>query len=697
MLSAVLTLSWIICPPVQALDEDSEVFGFIPVDAGVVVALDVDELMAYGRSVGGEWRDADQAHFFDALGILSTVAAREAGKPDIMWFFENVDGVMALTIEPGKDFPLLAFQAARSGDGELLERYTLAYIAEIRYQKFITEIKSALSSYYYRSYEDPDNPDELIYPNDYPESLHDLVEDGYLDAIPTNPYTGELMEVMDNTADPSLGDITYIPRYTGGCCPSDEPEEDKEDMPDSYKLIAFRIGGVQTYETWSSDYEPYDNFEWQLRSKLDDVNAEGLGFTVETDGDWTMYGREDGRYAFVASDDYIVFGPSADQLHDSVTSFEAGEGYHFAPPEDFDTEGAFYRNQTNFEGMDMPMGFPADMCGDIPPEAGAMIFGIFSQLGWEAFESDHNAVWLEDGDIRSLSRTVLTGEARRTPIGSLVYAEPEILLTAVDGPFTLIGEIAWANPGEYVQAVMDLLMETIMPIVGAEMGDEANPAEILGMLGLNEFDPGMIDQVYILFTESTEREDGSYIPGLTNVIRTDNPDLAYTVVGLVDTMSFMVPGFPFQSADFEDENARTWFIDHPGCPISPTIAWTDGWMVKSLFREDALAAIEALDAGEFFTSNGLGPANIRTQVNRQQLVRGLADIAYVIPEDGVPAVGVLLELAAQLSEPDERLEATVTNHGDYYVKESRFSIGLFEDLVPVFVYVIKAIGESDKL
>ena len=66
---------------------------------------------------------------------------------------------------------------------------------------------------------------------------------------------------------------------------------------------------------------------------------------------------------------------------------------------------------------------------------------------------------------------------------------------------------------------------------------------------------------------------------------------------------------------------------------------------------------------------------------------------YVVPKSGVPAMGGVFELAAQLSEPDERLYYEVV-HGDNYVdQKSWFSIGLFEKLGVVFAYFFKAASD----
>jgi hypothetical protein len=647
--------------------------------------------------VGDNWRDADIAHFFEALDALSVSLTRETGKPDVLTFFENTSGVFVVSMGQSKEFPLMVFEADSSRGGEILRDYTLAYLAERAYDRSLDEIRSALQSYYYRSIEDPENPDEEIYSYEYPESLRVLITEGYLEEMPLNPYTGAPMRVFNATEVITLGNIAYIPLTSGCCgscggsCPVDE--EPGETKYNDFQLVSKRIGGTMTMGPWQEDYEPDGDLAANLRT-MRRINPAYFGVSVESDGDWKFYSPEEGKYAFASMGRFLLFGPNTDTLIKSRETYESGNGFHFSPPDGFETEDAFYRDQADLTML------KDEILGNLPPEmpseAMPMMGTIMGSVGLDALESQHTSCWLRNGDIESLRRIVLTGDAQRTLIGSLVYSDPKELMTARGGPVDLIGEMAWANPGEYIQGVLDFVMETALPLITAQTGTEnVNPGEIMSMLGINQLDPSQIQQANILLTASEDRGNGLYLPGLTGIIRTDNPDLGYMAVGIMDTLTLMVPRIPIYAADFEDENAKTWLFTDDKLPISPTIAWCDGYVVKSLWREDALRVRDALQEGTMLAPDGMAPANARIYVNRQELMRGIADVLYVIPEECVPAVGGIFELAAQLSGPDERLYIERVSGENYVDERSMFSIGLFEDLVPVFSYVAKAMSEAN--
>jgi hypothetical protein len=265
------------------------------------------------------------------------------------------------------------------------------------------------------------------------------------------------------------------------------------------------------------------------------------------------------------------------------------------------------------------------------------------------------------------------------------------VMTAENGPFDIIGEAAWAHPGDYMQAVMDYVLEFAIPALSPDTGEGGmDPGAIVGMLGLGENKINTLaDQAYVFITSSTKRENGEYLPGITVAVRSDNPDLPFIATGIADTITFMIPNLPLSSQDFGDENARTWVLDDPDFPLTPTLAWTDGWMVKSLWREDALEARDALANGTLLSPDGLDPANFRLTVHRQELLRGIADVMYAIPESGVALVGIWCEIAAQLSGENEALNMEMVNGDGYMESHCRFSLGLFENLAPVFGYVMK--------
>ncbi len=701
ILTGILALTLFAPSAAWALDEDSDVFDFIPSDAPQVAALDIDEFLSYARSVGENWRDADKAHFTEALQIFSDILAEKEGKPDVLTFFGHLSGVVAISMDTDGGMPLMAFEA-QSGNQNVLANYTIAYIAEKHYRSALDEIQEALRSYYSRTVEDPDDPDETISPHNYPASLDILIEEGYLDEMPINPYTGQPMQFLDSVEDESLGDVAYIPSSSsrmccGGPCGEEEGSCSEEDPYITYKLVSFLISGVlsQGPYRYYQDYKPYPDLADRL-SLIESLDPEDMGFETEQSGAWTFYNREGSCYAFASSDIFLLFGANVDELEEAVARQRSGNGYHFNPPADFDTAGAFYRDEADLSNLGECV--KSALPEEIPMDCAGIMEGMMAGLGIEALSMQHTACWLRDGDIESVRRMELTGEGQRTLVGSLLYAEPKELMTAQGGPFDIIAELAWANPGEYAQGLMDFALEFVMPMVADQTGmEEMDPDMMLGMVGLGELDPSTVEEAYVLLTCSEDRGGGLYLPGMIVAKKVGSPDVGPIAVGLVDSISFMV-GFPLGMSDFDDENAATWVTDEPKCPISPTIAWTDDWLVASLFREDALAARDALENGTLFSPDGLDPANSRLQVNRQRLMRGAADVLYAIPSDDyvpVAAGGMLFELAAQLSESDERLYFETVSNGEYIESRSIFSLGLIEDLVPVFAYLVKAIDTWD--
>jgi hypothetical protein len=329
--------------------------------------------------------------------------------------------------------------------------------------------------------------------------------------------------------------------------------------------------------------------------------------------------------------------------------------------------------------------------GPIGPGPSDMVRRLVESLGLEALSKQHTAAWLERGDIRYTRRVELSGEAKGSFVGEMASASPAELMTAEDGPFDLIGEFAWANPGDYFQALLDFALEFVLPMAASEMGmEDLDPAAILSMMGLGGADfSDLADQAYGLFTSSEDRGDGLYFPGFVVAIKTDSPDLGPIAVGAFDTLSFMVPNFPLYMADFGDEDAATWLMTNEKCPISPTIAWCDGWVVKALWREDALKARDALKEGGLLAPDGLAPANARLRCNRRGLLRGLADIVYAIPEPKIAPAGFFFEMLARLSGPDERLYMETIGTDGYMEAECWFSLGVLEALMPAVAYMMR--------
>jgi hypothetical protein len=90
--------------------------------------------------------------------------------------------------------------------------------------------------------------------------------------------------------------------------------------------------------------------------------------------------------------------------------------------------------------------------------------------------------------------------------------------------------------------------------------------------------------------------------------------------------------------------------------------------------------------------DGLDPVNARIRVNRQGLLRGIADVMFVVP-GGASAAGSILESLALISDPDERLYAEVVGTGEYVEERCYFSIDLFEKLIPALSYIMNAADE----
>ena len=118
--------------PASALDEDAESLQFLPSDAPLVMALDIDEITNYANDVGDNWRDADVARFIEGLGTISNMLTSMAGKPDVLTYFGNLAGVQAFSIDPMGGMPLMVFTADSQTDARMLGYYTIAYVQERR-------------------------------------------------------------------------------------------------------------------------------------------------------------------------------------------------------------------------------------------------------------------------------------------------------------------------------------------------------------------------------------------------------------------------------------------------------------------------------------------------------------------------------------------------------------------------------------
>ncbi len=691
----------LVAGPSAALDEESDALGFLPSDAPMVMAFDMDEFMEYATDVGADWRDADVSHFGDALESISLMLATEAGIPDPLTFLSRLSGVQAGYMDPMHETGLIVFSTDNSRDLNVIAHYAIASMVEIEYQKSLDEIYSALGSYFHRTIVDEETGEEMN-PNTYPGSLHDLIEEGYLDEMPLNPYTGQPIRVLEPGDEGSLGDVFYKPCHSGdGCCggcTSDEFHSDDEPEHEdfySYMLHSFHIGGIGTKEVWETNYEPYDDLAYELSNFAIHYDPFDMGFIILADEGWDFISQDDAEFAFAFGGCHLVIGDNVETLMLAVEHYESGSGFRFSTPDDFDTDGAICRGQIDMRnGSSMFMG-PGHK--DMPPDVAELMDNMFSIIGMEAVSMQHTACWLKDGDIQSIRRVELTGEAENSLVGSLVHAQPEILMTAEGGPMEIIGEVAWANPDEWAHAYIDWLFEFVIPMIADEFGaGDMDMNQMLGMVGLGEIQSmDFGEQLYMLITGSVDRGDGMYVPGMTVLLETDNEDLPYVMVGLMDSISFMVPDFPFYQANYGDENAVTWVLDCDEFPISPTIAWTDGWVIKGLWREDVLTARDALENGMLLMPDGMDPANIRVHFHRQKLMRGIADTLYEIPESEASFVAGLFELAALLSNQDERLYMELTGGENCIESHQMLSIGMFEDLIPLMAYLVRGVEGSN--
>ncbi|MCX6647421.1 MAG: hypothetical protein NTY09_13840 [bacterium] len=700
-----------------ALDEDSDSLQFLPSDAPVVMAVDIDEFDTYAAQVGRSWRDADTAHFFEGLQTVSYLLSRDVLKPDVLTFFGRLSGVQAFAFDPASKFPLMVFSAGNDTDGKIIGNYTVTYILERKLYESLSTIMNALESYRY----DYDAETESYIHDGYPTDINDLVEFGYLDSIPINPYTGEPIKFIGAGEDSSYGDMKYEAgdfqscTCMGACggmgsCGMDMegmegmqgmegmetkgPSTDEATEPETYsmyRLFAYCIGGVNVSPGWTNNFIPCDDFADRLINFSTDYDISSLGFEVETDGDWTYYHPVDADYSFASGGRYLLFSENTEMLAGAVERFNSGDGFVFNPPADFDTSGAFMRCQADPAGMlngEGLMSFcPSGDC-EIPPEVEAMMGDIIGKVGIEAVKMQHTACWLRNSDIEMVRRVELTGEAQGSLVGSILNAEPEPLMTAEGGPLGIIGEMAWANPNEFVHSYLDFLFENIFPMIADQAG--VDPQAMLGMVGLDNInDMEFGDSMYVFVTESEDRGDGVYLPGLNAALETNDEDLFYTAVNLADTIMMSIPDLPLSQVETGDDTVFTWAFDDPEIPLTPTIALADGWIVKGLFQDDVLAIRDALANGEMLSPDGLGPANFRVRANRQRLLRGIADVAYILP-DGVSAAGGILESLALMSDPDERLFAESVGNDEYFESRCYFSIDLFENLIPALSYIMSA-------
>jgi hypothetical protein len=694
-----------------AVDEDSDSLQFLPSDAPVVMAVDIDEFDAYAAQVGREWRDADTAHFFEGIQTVSNLLARDELKPDVLTFFGRLSGVQAFALDPVSPFPLMVFTAGNDSDGKIIGNYTVTYILEMKLYESLSSIMTALENYRY----DYDEETQAYIHDGYPADINDLVEFGYLDSIPINPYTGEPIKFVGPAEETSYGDMKYEAGEFQSCScmgacggagscgmemegmegmESKEPSTDETTSPETYsmyRLFAYCIGGVNVSPGWTNNFIPCDDFADRLTRFSSDYDISSLGFEVGTDGDWTFYHPVDDDYTFASGGRYLLFAENKDILADAVGRFNNSEGFAFSTPADFDTSGAFMRCQTDPIGMLNSGGVVTITPSggiDLPPEVQTMMNDIVAKVGIEAIKMQQDACWLRNSDIEMVRHIELTGEASRSLVGSILNAEPELLMTAEGGPLGIIGEMAWANPNEFVHSYLDFIFENIFPMIADQAG--MDPQAMLGMVGLdniNEMEFG--DSMYVFVTESEDRGDGVYLPGLNAALETDSEDLFYTAVNLIDTIAMSIPDASISQVETGDDTVFTWAFDDPSIPLTPTIALADGWIVKGLFQGDVLAIRDALNNGEMLSPDGLDPANCRVRVNRQRLLRGVADVVYILPE-GISAAGAILEGLALMSDPDERMFTEAVGTDEYFESRCYFSIDLFENLIPALSYIMNA-------
>ncbi len=678
-----------------ALDEDSESLQFLSPDAPMVMALDVDEFMRYVNRLERGWRDADSAHLMEGLATVSNIFSRDELKPDFLTFFRRLSGVQALTMVPDAEIPFMVFSGSDDVDGKILTNYLVTYILERQTYDNLMTLMFALEDY---KYEMDEESEEYLHFG-YPADIYDLVEFGYIEEIPINPYTGEPVMFLEPGSEESLGDMVFETGSYASLTSSYTPDEKNEKEDDNgtfemYRIIEFSIGGENISPGWANNFKPYPDLDDRLLSFGDEYDYADCGFNVETEGEWLYLSRDDKDYSIASGGRYLLISASLDSLYDGVERFEARSGFAFDTPSGFDTDGAIMRCQTDPVAMFDEYGETCLTGGELPPEVAPMLDRIFENIGIEAIDLQHDALWLRNHDLEMVRHVELTGEADRSLIGSLVNAEPKELMTAEDGPLDIIGEIAWANPDEFAHAYIDFIFEMILPLIAEESG--MDPQVMLGMVGLGDIQNMEFgEEAYVFITGSEERANGMYVPGITAAIQTDNPDIGYTIVGLADTLTmFMGMEAPFYLEETDDDTVFTWIMDNEKCPVSPTIAIGDGWVIKGLFQDDVLTIREALENGEMLSQDGLDPANMRMRVNRQALLRGIADVMYVLP-DGAAAAGSILEILAQLSDDDERLYIEVVGTDEYLESYSYLSIDLFENMVPVLSYIMKAIDELE--
>jgi hypothetical protein len=697
-----------LCAGASALNENAPGLGFLPSNSPIVMAVDIDEVMNYAHSVGNTWRDADKAHFMDALGQLTLLMPTDQGGPDMMPFLQALAGVQVVSFDPSTNNAILVLTAGSTTRSDMLVSHAAAVLVGSDYRHAVEKINNALSSYGSRTVTDPETGEDT-YPYDYPESLDVLIEQGYLDEIPMNPYTGQKMRIMPADTTESLGNIAYEPAADIYATP--EVADESGTTPEkivytSYKLKAWQVDGVLTMTSYySKDFEPYSDASRRILA-LGRAGFDKMGFTVEEAGGWKYLTYTRGNQAFASGGRSLLMSKELAPLKEAVSRSEKGEGFHFSSPKAFKTEGAFYRDQTdltNFESiiskqvgdamrMSMAaMGRNPETADSTTVDESQAIDNLMKGIGFEALASQHSAMWLRNGEIELVKHLELTGKGQGTLIGSMVYSSPKKLMTATGGPFDIIGEGAWANPGEYSKAAMDFGLEFVAPFVAEQMGmPSVDPTPILQFLGIGNVDVSKLSQeVYVMATSSTKRYDDVYLPGVTVAIHTEGEDLHYILSGLLDSAALMIPDFPMVATDHGDANAQTWNVKDNYLPFTPTIAWTDGWVVESLWREDALAARDALANGTLLRPGKMGTANIRMTCNRQKLLRGIGDSLYEMPEGELAIGGAITEILALLSGKDEGLLVEMANGDKFTESRCKFSIDLFENLVPALSYIAK--------
>ena len=192
--------------------------------------------------------------------------------------------------------------------------------------------------------------------------------------------------------------------------------------PTGYALKSWHFDGIGERHSWRKTFTAYPDFQSRLFA-LETTGWDKMGYGVADLNGWKYFTRDDAKYVVASAGNFLLFGKTTQEHPNAVVRSREHTGFHFSAPDGFETDGAFYRDQSDLSKLkDQIFRAIAEKGGEqLPPMAQQIIPKLMDGLGFEALSKQDSAMFLRNGDIEEVKRVELTGQAKDTPIGAMVY------------------------------------------------------------------------------------------------------------------------------------------------------------------------------------------------------------------------------------------------------------------------------------